>query len=209
MSAPKEHPLQNGSVEAEDRLFLGFANYRGHVDTLTFTQTIATTGSTVMKYFLIDGSHFLAFGNKRHSNEYNKMSSIYIWSGTNFTVFQEIQTSGAGDVRFPEDELSNKFLVLANYFSISAFKINSLVYKWSNGKFVHFYQDLPTDGMKQDGPRDSCWRRKRKSHLQTSKTNNKHIMCSPFYTNGRTIVSRNFSQEQAKWKHLKLAKRSS
>jgi len=124
-------------------VFLSFANlYTGSKhntnspifkwDGVKFTlfQEIPTQGAMEMHPFEMNGEMFFAVANYRgDSGGYSVRSVVYKASGARFTLYQDLQTSGARGVHAIVHK-GQRYLVFANYYK-SNYNIDSFVYKFT------------------------------------------------------------------------------
>ena len=116
-------------------------------------QSIPTTGAFDLEYFEIAGNQsidsFLAVANYRNSLATNSVnflidSKIYKWTGSQFSEFQSIPTSGAKDWEFFEIS-GTPYLAVANFRVGGQWNQGSRIYQWNGTQFVE-YQVIPTSG---------------------------------------------------------------
>ena len=94
-----------------------------------------------MEHFTINGSLFLAFANYKSdtAENYNTDSFIYKFNDLTgkFFLYQTIGTHAGHDVEY--FTISGKhYLAVANYYSGTAHRLNSVIYLWNGTLFVAF-----------------------------------------------------------------------
>lgn len=101
-------------------------------DQFEVEQQIDTNGARDWEAFVSNGTTYLVVANESNDTSYNIMSRIYRYSETsgNFTVVQEVDTTGAFDWEaFTLD--GNTYLALANYYDGSTYNLQSHIYRYS------------------------------------------------------------------------------
>ena len=95
-------------------------------------------GASGLKFFTIEGEHYLAVAENYDGSTSSIDSSVYKWQQGRFVKYQNIPTDGteACDSIVIANET---FLVYANHYHCQKkYEVDSSVYKWPGGHFVKF-----------------------------------------------------------------------
>ena len=109
-------------------------------------QVIPTNGASGVKFFTIEGDHYLAVAEYRGGGSARSIDSfVYKWKQGRFVKYQNILTDSARAC--DSIVIANEtFLVYANYYHPqNKYNTESNVYKWSGGHFLKF-QSVQTQG---------------------------------------------------------------
>ena len=101
-------------------------------------QVFPTNGASGLKFFTIDGEHYLAVAEFHDRSTHSIDSAVYKWKKGRFEKYQNIPTHGG--VACDSIVIANKtHLVFSNqYHPQKKYNLESTVYKWSGGNFLKF-----------------------------------------------------------------------
>lgn len=119
--------------------------YRWEGDGFVEFQSINTDAAAAWEFFEIGTVPYLAVANYELGSAHKNIPSrIYKWNGSNFELFQTIETNGPRNLHSFRIG-SELYLAFANFFNDSTFDIPSNIYRW-NGVRFELFQSINTHG---------------------------------------------------------------